>query len=128
MGLALAAILAESAARHPERTALVFSGERTSYRELWEQARRYAGVLRARGARPGDRIAILMPNLPDFARAYYAILALGCVVVPVHALLTAEEVEYVLRDSGARTLLCAGALLAAGLPAARAAGVECLSV
>jgi len=57
---------------------------------------------------PSDRVALLLPNIPDFPRAYYAALALGAVVVPIHALLRAEEAAYVLSDSGAKVLICAG--------------------
>src|SRR5579862_7354599 len=128
MSLSLASILSESARRHPGRTALVFGPERVTYRDLWDQARRYSAVFARRGIGPGDRVAILIPNLPDFPRTYFAIMALGAVVVPVHALLTAEEVAYVLADSGAKLLVCAGALLAAGAAGARKAGVPCLAV
>jgi len=127
MSLSLAAILAESAHRHAARTAVVFGDERISYRALWEQARRYASVLAAEGIGPGDRVAILMPNVPDFPRAYFAVLSLGAVVVPVCGLLTAEEVAYVLRDSGAKALICAGALLEAGAPACEPLGIACLT-
>lgn len=49
--------------------------------------------------------------MPDFARVYYAVLSLGAIVVPVHALLKAREIEYVLQDNGARLMICADALL-----------------
>lgn len=127
MSLSLAAILAESARRHAGRTAIVFEGERIAYRDLWEQARRYASALAAEGIGPGDRVAILMPNVPDFPRAYFGILALGAVVVPVHGLLTADEVAYVLRDSAAKVLLCAGPLVATGTAASQRTGVRCLA-
>ncbi|HTU81930.1 MAG TPA: long-chain fatty acid--CoA ligase [Candidatus Acidoferrales bacterium] len=128
MALALACILAEAARRHPERTALIAEGRRIGYRDLWEEARAYAAVLRDRGVRPGDRVAMMLPNVPDFPRVYYAVLALGAVVVPIHALLTAGEVAYLLRDSGATLMVCAGPLLPAGLRAARETGIVCLSV
>lgn len=127
MSLSLAAILAEAAQRHAARTAIVFGTERIPYRDLWEQARRYAAVLAGAGIAPGDRVALLMPNVPDFPRAYFAVLALGAVVVPVHALLTSEEVAYVLRDSGAKALICAGPLLATGSAACKQADVLCLT-
>ena len=69
MSLSLASILAESALRHPERTALVAGPERLSYAQLWEQARRYAARMRALGIGPGDRVALLILNTPDFPRA-----------------------------------------------------------
>ncbi len=52
-------------------------------------------------------MAVLIPNVPDFARVYYAVLSLGAVVVPVHLLFKAEEIEHVLRDSGASLLVLA---------------------
>ena len=128
MALSLASILAEAALRHPDRTAVIFGPNRIYYRDLWEQARRYAAVLAAQGIEPGDRVAVLLPNVPDFPRAYYGILALGAVVVPVHALLTAQEIAYLLTDSGAKLLICAGPLLVAGEAGAGQAGVPWLSV
>lgn len=127
MSLSLAAILAEAARRHAARTAIVFEDERIPYRDLWEQARRYAAALASQGVGPDDRVAILMPNGPDFPRAYFAILALGAVVVPVHGLLTADEVAYVLRDSAAKALICAGPLLTVGAAACEATGTPCLT-
>ena len=118
MSLTLAAILAESAQRYPDRDAVVIGPQRISYRQLWEETRKYAAVLREAGVGPGDRVALLMPNVPDFPRVYYAILSLGGVVVPVHALLVAREIGFVLTDSRAKVLVAAGPLLAQGAPAA----------
>ena len=128
MSLALASVLAESALRYPDRPAVVFGPNQITYAQLWEQARRYAAAFRARGIEAGDRVAIMLPNVPDFPRAYFGALALGAVVVPVHALLTAQEVAFVLKDSGAKVLVCAGPLLAAGGAGAKSAGIPCLSV
>lgn len=126
--MSVAAILAETARRLPENVAVIFGEQRISYRDLWEQTRKYAGALRRRGIGPGDPVAVLIPNVPDFPRAYFAILSLGAVVVPVHALLKAEEIDYVLRDSGAKALLCAAPLLGEGAKGAALAGVDVLSV
>ena len=128
MSLSVAAILAESALRYPNRPAVLLGPETVTYAELWEQALRYATVLREAGVGPGDKVAILLPNVPDFPRVYYGALALGAVVVPVHALLTAEEIRYLLRDAGAKVLVCAAPLLGAGARAAELAGVELLTV
>ena len=128
MSLTLAAILAESAMRYPDRDAVVLGSERTGYGALWEQTRRYAAVLREAGVEPGDRVALLMPNVPDFPRVYYAILSLGAVVVPVHALLVAREIGFVLTDSGATLLVAAAPLLTHGIPAAEQAGIRLLAV
>ena len=98
------------------------------YGELWDQTRAYAGALRARGIGPGDRVAMIVPNVPDFARVYYGVLALGAVVVPVHLLFKAEEIEFVLRDSGATLLVAAAPMLAEAAPAAARAGIPLLTV
>ncbi|GAA2987560.1 long-chain acyl-CoA synthetase [Microbacterium terrae] len=126
--LSVASILSESATRHADRPALHFLGGVTTYRELWDQTRAYAGALRDRGIGRGDRVAMLIPNVPDFARVYYAALSLGAVVVPVHLLFKAEEIEYVLRDSGADVLVAAAPLLGEAVPAATAAGVPLVTV
>ncbi len=128
MSLSLASILAESAQRHPDREAVVMGDQRITYSALWEQTRRYASVLAAAGVGSGDKVALLMPNVPDFPRVYYAALSLGAVVVPVHALLVAREITYVLQDSGAKLLVAAAPLLAEGAPAAAAAGIPLFAV
>jgi len=126
--ISVAAVLAESAKRNPDSIALVVGEDQVSYADLWSQTRGYAGALRARGIGPGDAVAVLIPNVPDFARVYYAILSLGAIVVPVHALLKAREIEYVLQDSGARLLICAAPLLTEGAAGASASGVDVLTV
>ncbi|GAB4079168.1 long-chain fatty acid--CoA ligase [Modestobacter muralis] len=103
-------------------------GAAISYRELWDQTRSYAGALRARGIGRGDRVAMAVPNVPDFPRIYFAVLSLGAVVVPVHPLFKAEEIEYVLRDSGAALVVAAAPLLGEVGPAAARSGVPLLTV
>jgi long-chain acyl-CoA synthetase len=128
MSLTIASILAESAVRHADRTAVVLGPQKLTYRELWHGARQYAAVLRDRGIGPGDRVALLLPNTPHFPLSYYGVLALGGVAVPVHALLKAEEIQYVLEDSGAKALICAAPLLGEGAKGAELAGVPVLAV
>ena len=118
----LAAVLADTAARRPDHPALIWGSEVVTYDRLWERARRFAGTLRRQGIGPGDRVALLVPNTPDFPAAYYGVLALGATVVPLNVQLRAGEIEFVLRDSGARALVCAAEVLATGAPAAAAAG------
>ena len=126
--LSVASILAETATRHPDLPALHFMGGTTTYGELWEQTRRYAGALRARGIGAGDRVAMLVPNVPDFARVYYAALSLGAVVVPVHLLFKADEIAFVLRDADADLFVVAAPLLGEAVPAAQAVGVPLVTV
>ena len=96
MSLTIASILAESAVRYPDNTAVVLGDLRLTYAQLWAHAKQYAAVLRDKGVGPGDKVALLLPNTPHFPLAYFGTLALGAVAVPVHALLKAEEIEYVL--------------------------------
>ena len=124
----VAAILAESAARFPDDVALIVGDRRTTYAELWAETLAYAGALREKGVTEGSRVAMLLPNVADFPRVYYATLALGAVAVPVHALLKQKEIEYVLRDSGAALLVCAAPLLAEGAAGAALAGVDVVTV
>jgi len=121
--LSLATILAEGARRYPTKTAVVDGDLRVSYADLWQQARSYAAALQQVGVKPGDAVALMVPNLVDFPRAYYGALAAGAVVVPVHLLLTADEAAYVLRDSRATLLLAHTSQLAVGGAAAAAAGI-----
>lgn len=103
--LSVAAILAESATRGADRIAVLTDTERISYGELWLQTRSYAGALRDVGIGYGSPVAMIIPNVPDFPRVYFAVLSLGGIVVPVHPLLRAEEIAHVLRDSGASVLV-----------------------
>ena len=126
--LSVAAILADTAHRRPANPAISWAGGTVTYGELWNETRAYAGALRARGIGRGDRVAVLIPNVPDFARVYYAVLSLGAVVVPIHLLFKSEEIGFVLRDSDAKLLVAAAPVLAEGAKAAGALGVPVLSV
>ncbi len=126
--LSVASILAETARRAPDSPAIHFYGTTTSYGQLWDETRAYAGALRERGIGRGDRVAMLVPNVPDFPRVYYAALSLGAIVVPIHLLFKSEEIAFVLNDSGADLLVAAAPLLAEAIPAAQAAGVPLITV
>jgi long-chain acyl-CoA synthetase len=126
--LSLASVLAESARRYPNKTAVVDGPLRVSYVDLWHQARHQAAALGAVGVKPGDAVGLLCPNTIEFPRAYYATLAAGGVVVPVHLLLTAEEMAYVLTDSRATMLICHSSQMAMGAKAAAIAGIPVVCV
>jgi long-chain acyl-CoA synthetase len=100
----------------------------TTHSQLWARAMAYAGALRARGVGRGDRVAMLVPNVTDFPRVYYAILALGAIAVPIHSLLKAEEIDYILRDSEAKLLVNAAPLLAEGGKGSALAGIPAVTV
>ena len=126
--LSLATILAEGARRYPDKVAVIDGPHRTTYRELWQEALSYAAGLRELGVGPDDTVAVLVPNVTDFPRAYYAALAVGARIVPVHLLLTPDEMAYVLRDSGTDLLLAHSSQLQTAVAAAHKAGVKVASV
>ncbi len=97
--------LEESAQKFPDRPATIFKGAKLTFAELNEQTDRLAAALAARGVKKGDRVAILMPNTPQFAIAFYAILKAGGVVIATNPLYTPRELEHQMKDSGAETML-----------------------
>jgi fatty-acyl-CoA synthase len=100
--------LAASAARAPERRALVFYGSTLTYPEVERQCERLAGFLQTEcGVRRGDRVALYMQNSPQFVIAFYAILRADAAVVPVNPMNLTGELEYMLSDSGAEILIAA---------------------
>lgn len=101
----LTALLDLSARRYPERTAIVAGQRRYTYRELDQAACRTANLLSGRGVRPGDRVALMCPNVPEFTVAYFGILKAGAVVVPLNVMLQGREVAYHLADSGAKAFV-----------------------
>ena len=101
----LAGVLRETSSEYPDLPAVSFAGQETSYRELETAANKIAHFLRGKGVVKGDRVAVYCINSPYFAAAYFGILKLGATVVTVNLLLHYSEVEYVLRDSGAKALV-----------------------
>ena len=97
----LAESLARTAAAHPHRVAIRLGDDTLSYRDLDDASARVAGLLAARNVGPGDPVGIMLPNVPQFAVAYFGVLRAGAVVVPMNPLLKAREVAYYLGDSGA---------------------------
>lgn len=102
---ALSENLLRSALRHPNRAALRSDTTVLTYAELEERTARVAAFLRDRGIAAGDRVALMLPNVPEFVVLYYGILRAGAVVVPMNPLLKSREVAYYLRDSAAALLL-----------------------
>lgn len=98
----LATTLTESALEHPEKFVCRTATRDITYRELDELSGRYAASLRAEGLVPGDRVAVQLPNVPEFLVAYYGVLRAGLVMVPMNPQFTAPETDYLLAHSGAR--------------------------
>lgn len=99
-------LFAEVAERHPARVALAFFGTTVRYRELAAQVQRCAAGLAAIGVRRGDRVALLLPDCPQFVIAFFAVLRLGAVAVPLDPLTAAAELAGDLDDCGAEVALC----------------------
>ena len=100
----LASNLVNTVRAHAGQVAVRLDDATTTYSELDEASARVAGLLRERGFKPGDRVGIMLPNVPEFAVAYYGVLRAGGAVVPMNALLKVREVAYYLGDSGARLM------------------------
>ncbi|MCP8617058.1 long-chain-fatty-acid--CoA ligase [Salirhabdus salicampi] len=98
--------LLETAQKHPEKKALYFMGKELTYSQVAEQSQKLASYLQALGLSKGDRVAIMLPNIPQAVIAYYGVLLAGGVVVQTNPLYTERELEYQLNDSGANTLIC----------------------
>src|SRR3981189_936562 len=100
----LASILLESTGRDPAKVALKLDELELSYAQLDEASARLTGLLRSKGLEPGDRVGIMLPNVPYFAIVYYGVLRAGGVVVPMNVLLKGREVGFYLQDPGAKLL------------------------
>ncbi len=103
--LTLGAILSRTARKFPDRTALLFYGRTISYAELDALANRFARGLMRLGIRKGDRVALMLPNVPHMVIAYYGTLRTGAVAVPTNPLYHDHELEVQLRDSGAKAIV-----------------------
>jgi long-chain acyl-CoA synthetase len=124
----LANILIETAGRHRERPAVRMGDTVVTYSGLDEASARVATFLRERGVEAGDRVGIMMANVPQFPGVYYGILRAGAVVVPMNVLLKGREVGYFLGDSGAKLVFAWHEIAAAAEEGAGAAGAELVLV
>ena len=98
-------VLTGTAGRFPDRTALIFMGKKISYRELEALVNRFARALTAIGVKAGDKVALLLPNMPQFVIANYAALRIGAVAVMNNPLSTEEELADQLNESESTTLV-----------------------
>jgi long-chain acyl-CoA synthetase len=103
--LPLHGLLEQTAARYPQRIATVFFGAQLSYRALNAAADRFAHALLSFGLKRGDRVALMLPNCPQFLIAFYGTLKAGGVVTAVNPLYTPRELEHQLNDAGVETLV-----------------------
>src|SRR5215207_7540185 len=124
----LATILTDSAERHGDRTALKLDDTDVSYAMLDAGSQRVAGLLKSKGLQPGDRVGVMLPNVPYFGLVYYGILRAGGTVVPMNVLLKGREVAFYLEDPGAKILFAWGDFADAAKEGAEKAGAEAILV
>jgi len=101
----LHAILEKTAKAHPEKAAIAYSETSITYAQLDSLSSRFAAALATLGVQKSDRVAIFLPNIPQFVIAYYGVLKAGAVLTVISPLHKEREVEYQLRDSEAETIV-----------------------
>lgn len=99
-------ILDKSCERFSQKPVLIYLGKQFTYGELKELIDRFATGLNALGVGKGDKVIIYLPNTPQFVIAFYAIIVIGAIPVPVSPVYTPTEVEYISGDCGANTIIC----------------------
>jgi len=103
--VALTEYLRAWAKDRPQRPAVIFYGHVTTYADLDQQSDRFAALLQSKGVRKGDRVAVFLPNCPQFHIVFFGILKLGAVHVPVSPLSRAFELAYELNDTDAEVIV-----------------------
>ncbi|OWK47301.1 long-chain-fatty-acid--CoA ligase [Fimbriiglobus ruber] len=98
-------LLERAAAMLPNRVACRYYEQQLTYAQLLDQARRAADALRRRGVKPGDRVGLLLPNVPEYLVAMFGTWMAGGIVVPLNPLMVAEEVALVLQSTGTRVVV-----------------------
>ena len=115
-----------SAERYPEKAAIVYYGATISYERLHEEVERLAGYLQGElGVEKGDRVILYMQNSPQFVVAFYAVLRLGAVVVPVNPMSVTEDLTHYVEDAGAKVAICGGELYPQLSPLLGESRLEC---
>ncbi|SMC82340.1 long-chain acyl-CoA synthetase [Desulfocicer vacuolatum DSM 3385] len=102
----LSRILDDTAQKYPEQTFTLFNGKARTYAQTWDTANRVANFLAQYGIKKGDRVAIFLPNIPQFPEIFFGILKAGAVCVNCNPMYTASELNHQLSDSGARMIFC----------------------
>jgi len=92
--------------RYPDRSAVLYLGERFSFSHLKELSERFAGSLVDMGITKGDRVMIYVSNCIQWVIAFLGIQKIGAVIVPVSPIYTSFEIEYMINDSGTETIIC----------------------
>jgi long-chain acyl-CoA synthetase len=124
----LSSLLRQTADDHPDRLAIRLDDFVLTYAQLRDAAGQAATLLKSLGVEPGDRVGLMLPNIPAFPVAFYGALAAGAVVVPMNPLLKSREVAYYLGDSGAKALFAWQAAAGEAAKGAADAGAQVIHV
>jgi long-chain acyl-CoA synthetase len=124
----LASILTKATEKAGDHVAVKLDNAEFTYAQLDEASARVAGLLRERGVEPGDRVGIMLPNVPYFLACYYGILRAGGVVVPMNVLLRKREVAFYLGDPEAKVLFAWHEFAEDAQAGAEESGAECILV
>ncbi|UQE73681.1 long-chain fatty acid--CoA ligase [Gordonia sp. PP30] len=120
--------LVDAARRHPERTALTCGDVTYTYSAFDTAAAAFATYLTGQGVCPGDRVGLMLPNVPEFAIMFYGILRAGAIAVPMNPLLKSREISYYLSNTGATAIFATPAFADEARTGAATAGARCLVV
>lgn len=105
-GIPIHEYLQRAAANYPSKIATYFMGKNLTYQKLYQSALGLAGYLQRIGINKGDRVAVMLPNTPQAVIGFFGILLAGAVVVQTNPLYTERELEYQMKDSGAKAIIC----------------------
>jgi long-chain acyl-CoA synthetase len=117
-------VILRGMSEYPERPAILYRDTVVTYGMLGRMVQGFAGALGTRGIGKGDRVAILLPNVPPFPISYYGAAAIGAVALPVNPLLKAPELEYIWGDADAKLVVTIPQLLEGARKAAKVVGIE----
>ncbi|MED3962265.1 long-chain-fatty-acid--CoA ligase [Niallia taxi] len=98
-------LLRNAAKEYPKHKAIHFMGKELTFKQTFEKARNLAAYLQETGITKGDRVAVMLPNIPQTVISFYAIMLAGAIVVPVNPLYKEREIEFILNDSGAKAII-----------------------
>lgn len=101
----LGALLEDRVKQFKKKTALRFGGKEISYPQLNENVNKLANGLQGLGIQKGDRVAIMLPNIPEFVYSFFAIQKLGAVAVPFNTMYKGREIIHILNDCGAKAII-----------------------
>lgn len=98
--------LERSAENYPNNVSTIFFDKKLTYKQLWTNTLKFAFSLKKLGLQQGDRVAIYLPNCPQFLISFFAINRIGCIIVPFNSQYVDHEVVYQINDSGAKAIIC----------------------